>query len=126
MADLKRLSVVICGSEGGGEAFVAQAFINGLPEAAMKSVEVEALGKNHDLDWSVRLARAHVKATRGRDEEVAAIAQTRGKPDLNSSTINGLRCYRCGGSGHIALECATRMGCTRNLSDQVSREGWPR
>ena len=78
MADLKQLSVVICGSEGGGEAFVAQTFINGLSEAAMKSVEVEALGKNHDLDRLVRLARVHVKAARGRDKEVAGIAQTRG------------------------------------------------
>ena len=43
MRDLKRLAAVICGGAGGGEAFVTQAFISGLPEAAIKSVEAKGL-----------------------------------------------------------------------------------
>ena len=61
MADLKRSAAVICGNGGNWEAFVAQAFINGLPEEAMRSVEAEALSKMLDLETLVQLARVHVK-----------------------------------------------------------------
>jgi len=63
ITDFKQLTAVICCNGRNWEAFVAQAFINGMPEEAMRSVEAEALGKAWERQGYARIAKPFLQET---------------------------------------------------------------